>query len=93
MLKWQVLTIFPLSFVYKCKNDSLLGTGSCSQEEKEKLAMYFDHWLEKISQIVTGPQKDQPKAGASPPASSGNANLAGASAWVPRSSLVCGWIQ
>lgn len=93
MLKWQVLSIFPLSFVSKCKNDSLLGTGPRSQEEKEKLAMYFDHWLEKALQIVTGPQKDQPKASASPLANSGNANLAGVSAWVPTSSLVHGLIK
>lgn len=53
----------------------------------------FDHWLEKALQVVTGPQEDEPKIGASPMASRGNANLAGGSAQVPRSSLVCDLIK
>lgn len=83
---------FPLSYIYKCKSDSLLGTGSYSQEEKEASGN-FDHWLEKALQVVTGPQEDEPKIGASPLASRGNANLAGGSAQVPRSSLVCDLIK
>lgn len=89
MHKWQFLSIFPLSFVYKCKNDSLLG--SHPQEGKEKLMKYLVHWLERALQVVTGPQKEQPKANAS--TSNGNANQAGMSAQVPRSSLVCDMVE
>lgn len=75
---------FPTELCLQAHKWLPLGTGSHPQEGKRKLEKYLYHWHEKALEIITGPQKDQPKAIAFSPGNGGIANLAGVSAPVPR---------